>query len=180
MLAEPSCRQVAGNGSGQSADAGELEADDQLMSLPESGEPSAPAQQDNGRPDAGRPAGEPADFEHFNRLHPNRRSFSTPAVNTLPGSPNRPRAPPAEQPAAGSQAGDCKLRARRRTALGLISLGSANFRLGAQQPSGGPKTTSWRTWFTIGGPSTCSNHKQARKFLLRNLKARGAAQATGE
>lgn len=205
----------------------EEERNDELTSLPDASYNGEPLQQaeratneeaNNG--DEPQPLARPPDdgqqySKQFNRLDPNRRSFSTPAVNTLTGrQPTGGQAdrPPVQWPDRGGRAKLSDKRAagacapandklRRRTALGLISFGSAHFRLpGAspqqQQQSGCASSTSrqanWRHWLMGKSSSAASEAGErprtraagTRKFLLRNLKpqlgSRCSAMAEGK
>lgn len=126
----------------------------------------------------------------FNRLDPNRRSFSTPTVNFVglvnarqPGTARLARAKTCESnkwPLAGSGSRAKQQQQRRRTALGIISFrlsgsgGSQSARTNQppqpiqEQPQQAPVVASWRHWFT--GKSTTNSCDSNRKFLLRNLK----------
>lgn len=103
------------------------------------------------------------DGRQFNRLDPNRRSFSTPTVNQLQVKLEQATKSVQSQPKKQTAG-----KLRRRTALGLISLVS----LQQQQQ----QTTGWRSWFATKSsnwPTTDNSTKansSTRKFLLRNLR----------
>lgn len=182
----------------------EAEADDQLMSLPEECDAHLSQrswlQEDNGQ-DMPATGALPAATSQFSRLDPSRRSFSSPTVNYLAQQhmlAGQSRRSGVKQATGGSARsgpapdGGRKQKPRRRTALGLISLGSAHFRAGSAPSSAGQphaqlasprQSAGWRTWFTIGGSlsnSTGQANKQARKFLLRNLRPKAATTVRGE
>lgn len=195
----------------------EAEADDQLMSLPEECDAHLSHSHQNNSQDIPATGAPPApmqvqapplhDTSQFSRLDPNRRSFSSPAVNLLvqqqqqhllAGQCRRScvrQIQTGSAPEAGSPECGRKQKQRRRTALGLISLGSSHFRpsqlvasscgqtVAQHQIPATRQATSWRTWFTIGGSMTSSSgqaNKQPRKFLLRNLKPRASTTVRGE